>query len=68
MGATDDLKDIGGGSLLLQRLALLIEQPSILDGDHGLRGKVLNKFDLLVGEWEDFLAIDRNNSDELLFF
>ena len=35
--------------LALARL-LLLEQPRVLDGDHGLVGEGLNKFDLLVGE------------------
>ena len=29
-------------------LAHFVEQPRILDGDHGLVGKILNKCDLLV--------------------
>ena len=39
-------------------LAQLIEQPRVLDGDDGLRGEVLNKLDLLVGEGADLLAVD----------
>ena len=35
-----DLEHVGSGSLLLQRLAKLVEQAGILDGDDGLRGEV----------------------------
>src|SRR5262249_57999613 len=66
----DDLKNLGGRSLLRQRLAQiictlpqLVEEPRVLDGDDGLRGEVLDKLDLLVGEGLDFLTehIDRAN-------
>ena len=39
--AADDLEHVGGGGLLLQRLAQLVEQPRVLDGDDGLAGEVL---------------------------
>ena len=39
--AADDLEYVGGGGLLLQRLAQLLEQPRVLDGDDGLGGEVL---------------------------
>ena len=39
--AADDLEHVGGGGLLLQRFAQLVEQPRVLDGDDGLRGEVL---------------------------
>jgi hypothetical protein len=32
-GAADDLEHVGGGGLLLERLAQLVEQPGVLDGD-----------------------------------
>ena len=38
-------------------LAQFVEQPRVLDGDDGLRGEVLDEFDLLVGEGTNFLAI-----------
>ena len=31
-----------GGGLLLQRLAQLVEQPGVLDGDDGLLGEILD--------------------------
>ena len=39
----DDLEHVGGGGLLLQRLTQFVEQPGILDGDDGLRGKILHQ-------------------------
>ena len=38
--AADDLEHVGGGGLLLQRFAQLVEQPRVLDGDDGLGGEV----------------------------
>src|SRR5262249_35136389 len=40
--AADDLKHVGGGSLLLQRFAQLVEQPCVLDGDDRLVGEILD--------------------------
>src|SRR6516225_10422688 len=34
--SADDLEHIGGGGLLLQRFAQLVEQARVLDGDNGL--------------------------------
>ena len=39
--AADDLEHVGGGGLLLERFAQLVEQARVLDGDDGLRGEVL---------------------------
>ena len=55
----DDLEHVGGGGLLLQRFAQLVEQPRVLDGDDGLVGEILNQLDLLVGERANLLAVDR---------
>src|SRR5262245_1297980 len=38
--AADDLKHVGSGGLLLQGFAQLVQQPSVLDGDDGLGGKI----------------------------
>src|SRR5262245_51412145 len=54
--ATNDLKHVGGGRLLLQRFSQLIQQSRILDRDHGLCCEILNHCDLLVGEGANFLA------------
>ena len=44
----DDLQDVGGGGLPLQRFARLVEQPRILDGDHGLIGEGLQQLDMVA--------------------
>src|SRR5436853_5999505 len=49
-GAADHFEHVGGGGLLLQGFAQLVEQTRVLGGDDGLRGKVLDKLDLLVAE------------------
>src|SRR5262249_7384863 len=43
--ATDDLEHVGGSRLLLQRLAQLIEQARVLDGNYGLGGEILHQLD-----------------------
>src|SRR5262249_44199383 len=54
----------GGGRLLLQRFAQLVEQSRVLDGDDGLGGEVLYQRDLFVGERPDFLTVDADRTDE----
>src|SRR5262249_35429549 len=61
--ATDDLQHVGGGGLLLQRLAQLVEQARVLDGDDGLTRETCEQRDLLVGEGPDFLAKNGDDSD-----
>src|SRR5262245_13391390 len=65
--AADDLKHVRGGGLLLQRLAQLVEQARVLDGDDGLAGKILDQLDLLVCKRVDFLAVYRDSAEQLLF-
>src|SRR6516225_315491 len=65
---TDDLQHIGSGGLLLERVAQFVEQPRILDGDDGLGCKVLHQLNLLVGEWANFLAIDRDCPNQFTLF
>ena len=55
--AADDLQDLGGRGLLLQRFGQLrgprlhlFEQPHVLDRDDGLVGEGLDELDLLLGE------------------
>ena len=48
--AADDLEHVGGGGLLLQRLAQFVEQARVLDGDDRLGGEVRHQLDLLVSE------------------
>src|SRR5262249_22571271 len=45
----------------------LIEQMCVLDSDDRLIGKILHQLDLLVGERTDFLTIDDDCADQLVF-
>ena len=56
--AADDLEHVGGGGLLLERFAQLVEQARVLDGDDGLVGEVRHQLDLLVGERAHLLPIE----------
>src|SRR5262249_17240424 len=58
--SADNLEHVGGGCLLLQRLAQLIEQPRILDGDNDLFCEIADQLNLLVAEWADFSAANQN--------
>src|SRR5262249_41175742 len=49
--AAYDLEYVGGGGLLLQRLAQLLEQPRVLDGDDSLRCETGEQPDLFIGKW-----------------
>ena len=64
--AADDLEHVGGGGLLLQRFAQLVEQPRVLDGDDGLGGEVRKQSDLLLGEGAHFLPVDGERADQLI--
>src|SRR5215510_2764788 len=66
--ATDDLEHIGSRGLLLQRLAQLVEQPSVLDGDDGLSGEILHQLDLPIGERADGLPVNADSADQLIVF
>src|SRR5262249_37260022 len=63
----DDLQHLGGCGLLLQRLAQLVEQAGVLDGDDGLVGEALEQLDLLVGERLNSLAIDGDRVEQRIF-
>jgi len=65
--ARNDLQHIGGRGLLRQRLAQLVKQARVLDGDEGLRSEVLEKLDLLVVERSDLLAVNDNRTDRFVF-
>src|SRR5215831_4531621 len=66
--AADDLEDVGGGGLLLQRFPQLVEQPGILDGNDGLVGETLDQLDLLVGERSNLLPKNVDNTNQLALF
>ena len=60
--AADDAEHLGGCGLMLQSLAQFcvallqfLEQPDVLDCDHGLVGEGFEKLDLLLGEWTDLV-------------
>ena len=40
-----------------------VEQPHVLDRDHGLVGEGLHERDLLVSEWFDLQSVDGNGSN-----
>src|SRR5262245_17810744 len=64
--AADDLEHIGGGGLLLQRFAQLLEQACVLDGDDGLVGEAGDQGDLLIGERANFGTVYDEGSDQLV--
>ena len=71
----DDLENACSRGLTLQQLdqvvrslAQCVQQPSVLDGDDSLRGEILDQFDLFVGKWPDFGAIDDDDADQFVFF
>src|SRR5215475_12483517 len=66
-GATDDFEHFTRGSLLFQRFLQFLEQPHVLDGDHGLVGKGFKKRDLLVGTRLCLHPPDANASNRLSF-
>src|SRR3954470_9307803 len=55
--AADDLKHVGGGGLLLQRLAQLVKKPRILDSDDRLAGKIRDHLNLLFAERLNLLTV-----------
>ncbi len=54
MAKGDDLEDFGRRGLPLQRLLGLVEQPRVLDGDHGLVGEGLEKMRFVSAERPGF--------------
>ena len=56
-----------GCGQIVGALAQFIEKAGILDGDHGLGGEVLNQLDMLVGKGTNFLAVDLDDADQILF-
>src|SRR5262245_44967219 len=64
----DDLEHVGGGGLLLQRLAQLVQQPRVLDGDDGLLGEIADQLNLLIGERSYLLTETAECANQLTFF
>jgi hypothetical protein len=61
--AGDHTQNFTRGGLLFQRFLELLEQPHVLDGDHGLGCEGFKQFDLLVRERADLHAADLNRPD-----
>src|ERR1700730_3810405 len=62
----DDLEHVGGGGLLLQGFAQLVEQAGVLDRNHRLVGKTPYQLNLLVGERPHLLPVDDESADDVL--
>src|ERR1700730_16498194 len=60
--AADDLEHIGGGCLLLQGFAQLVEQAGVLHCDPGLPGEVFDGRVLFVVERASLLTKDADDS------
>jgi hypothetical protein len=72
--AADHLEHVGGGGLLLQRFAQFagtllhfVEQPHVLDRNHGLVGEGFEQCDLLVREWPDLHPAYQDRADRTPF-
>ena len=59
------VQHVSSRGLPLQRLLRLVEQPHVLDGDHGLIGEGLQQGNLFVAERMYFGAAEQNRSDAL---
>ena len=64
--STSDGRGLLLSSQIVGALAQLVEQPRVLDRDHGLGGEVLHQLDLLVGERPHLLAVDGDRADQLV--
>ena len=62
--AGDDTQDFTRRRLLLQRLLEFLEQPHVLDGDHGLVGEGFKELDLRRGEGAHLDATCGQHSNE----
>src|SRR5262245_11297534 len=65
--AADDLEHVGGGGLLLQRLAQLVDQPYVLDRDHRLVGEGLEQGDLPLAEEASLGTAEHDRADRDTF-
>src|SRR5262249_19766634 len=64
--AGNNAKNLTRRSLLLQGLLKLVEQPHVLDRDHGLIGEGFKELDLNRGEWAHLGATCRECSNKFL--
>jgi len=58
----DDLQYLGGRGLLLQRLARLGQEPSVLHRDDRLRREILQQRNLLIRERSHLLPVGCDNA------
>src|SRR5262245_6724540 len=65
--SADDLEHVGGGGLLLERLAQLVEQTGVFDGDDRLLRKIAYQLDLFLAERPHLLAVNADDADRLIF-
>src|SRR6516225_8730199 len=63
--AANDLEHVGGGGLLLEGFAQLVEQARVLDGDDRLACEVPNEIYLLLAERADLTAVHHERADEI---
>ncbi len=64
----DDLEYVGGGGLLLQGYAQLVQQPRVFDCDDGLGGEILYQIYLLVSERPDLFPVDGDHTSQRIVF
>ncbi len=61
-GTADDAKHLRGRGLPLQRLLGLVEQPHVLDRDHGLVGEGLEQVDLALWRLAGLRPVDADDA------
>ena len=59
----DDLQNLGGGGLPLQRFASFVEQPRVLDRNHSLIGEGLQQLNMMGGKCAGLGAGDADDAD-----
>ena len=71
----DDPQDLGGGRLLFERLGevgvlglKIVDQPGVLDRNHGLVGEGGHEVDLLVAEGADLGPVHEEHADQIVLF
>ena len=62
----DHLQDVGRGGLPLQRFPRFVEQPRVLDGDHGLIGECLDDRELSFRKPESGLRVGKDDRADAL--
>src|SRR5262249_53078493 len=62
-----DLEHVGGGGLLLEGFAQLIEQPRVLDSDDGLGRERTKQLDVHIAEQASLGPADSNSADGAAF-